>query len=151
MNKLDFIVANSAASTPLYASIHIIIDGVNLIDKLKDFEKPFVKKEGSEIIAGDYSGFNAKILYANLTNSEVNQNSEKNKSDILDCECGNSGCWPFALEVILNDNSVIWTNFEQVQRNKESLNYWDYSNFGSFEFEKTEYLKKLEELTTIKK
>lgn len=45
------------------------------------------------------------------------------------------------------DNKIIWSNFEQPYRTKDSHNFWDYTNFGSFTFDKENYqseLKKLE-------
>jgi hypothetical protein len=109
---------------------------------------PLAKKEGSENIAGAYDGLDPKVLFANLTNSKDNKNSVDDKSDILDCECGSPGCWTLMIKVIEKQDTVIWTEFEQIHRSKDSANYWDYSDFGDLEFNKNEYFKRLNELIT---
>lgn len=148
MNKLDFEIRKDVIDSYTTFSTQILIDGNNLIDLLKDYELPLAKKEGSETIAGAYDGLDPKVLFANLTNSKDNQNSENDKSDILDCECGSPGCWTFMVKVIEKQDTVIWTGFEQIHRSKNSANYWDYSDFKDFEFNRIEYLKKLDELMT---
>ena len=148
MNKLDFEIRKDVINDYTTFSTQIMIDGKNLIDSLKDYELPLAKKEGSKNIAGAYDGLDPKVLFANLTNSEDNQNSEEYKSDILDCECGSPGCWTFMIKVIEKQDTVIWTGFEQIHRSKDSANFWDYSGFKDFEFRRNEYFEKLKELIT---
>lgn len=147
MNKLDFEIRKDVINDYTTFSTQII-DNKNLIELLKDYELPLAKKEGSENIAGAYDGLDPKVLFANLTNSKDNQNQEIDKSDILGCECGSSGCWTFMAKVIEKQDSVIWTEFEQIHRSKDSASYWDYSDFGDLEFNKDEYFKKVNELIT---
>jgi hypothetical protein len=44
------------------------------------------------------------------------------------------------------DNKIIWNSFEQPYRNKDSHNFWDYSNFGNFKFSKINYQEEIEKL-----
>ncbi|WP_111710339.1 hypothetical protein [Lutibacter citreus] len=148
MNKLNFEIRKDVINDNYTTfSTQIIIDGRNLIDSLKDYELTLVEK-GSENIAGAYDGLDPNVLFANLTNSEDEQNSEEDKSDILDCDCGARGCWTFMINVIEKQDTVIWTGFEQIHMSKNSTNFWDYSDFKDFEFNKNEYFKKLNELIT---
>tara|TARA_R110002124_G_scaffold287317_1_gene472647 strand:- start:2917 stop:3378 length:462 start_codon:yes stop_codon:yes gene_type:complete len=148
MNKLNFEIRKDVVNDNYTIfSTQIIIDDRNLIDSLKDYELRFVEK-GNENIAGAYDGLDPKVLFANLTNSEDEENSKEDKSDILDCDCGSRGCWTFMIKVIEKQDSVIWTGFEQIHLGKNSANFWDYSDFKDFEFNKNEYFKKLNELLT---
>jgi hypothetical protein len=140
MNKLDFEISEDVINDYGSFSTQIMIDGKNLIDLLKDYELPFAKKEGSASIAGAYDGLEPQVLFANLTNSEVY------KSAILECDCGFPGCWTFMTKVIEKQDTIIWTDFEQIHRREDSSNFWDYSGFKDFEFNRSEYYKKLNEL-----
>lgn len=146
MNKLQIKILVNKEDGLNNSVAKILIDGTDLIELLAEFEKPFAKKEGSLDIAGQYEGLNPKTLYKNLLNLTGNSNSEDNKSDILDCECGCSGCWSFMIKVESIDGKIIWTDFEQLHRGKESHTFWDYSQFGPFEFNEAEYNSELEKI-----
>lgn len=121
--------------------VDIFIDQRNLIEILKEYEKPFAKKEGYEEMAGWYDWLFQDILYENL------ELQRWEKPILLWCQCGEEGCWPIETTIKKIDDTVIWTEFEQPFRKKDSHNFWDYSNFGSFTFDKENYqseLKKLE-------
>ncbi len=138
MNNIDFKIEKDIASGNVQFFTQIFIDGKNLIEMLKDYELPFAKKEGCENIAGAYAGIPPKKLYTNLTDCK--------KSGILECECGLEGCWTFRVKIIEKEDCIIWTDFEQIHRSKNSDNYWDYSNFNNLRFEKNEYFNKLKVL-----
>lgn len=146
MNKLQIKIQVNKEDGLNDSVAKILIDGTDLIELLAEFEKPLAKKEGSPDIAGQYEGLNPKTLYKNLLNLTDNSNSENNKSDILDCECGCWGCWSFMTSVEKIDEKIMWTNFEQLHRRKESHTYWNYSQFGPFEFNEAEYKFEIEKL-----
>ena len=146
MNKLLFEVETKEVNGKKFHSISILIDGKNLIDELRTYETPFATSEGHPSLAGAYKGLPPGVLYNNITNPSESYYSTENKSDILDCVCGNAGCWPMTVQIINKERTVIWANFEQFHRAKESGSFWDYGSFGFFEFDKNEYLKELEKI-----
>ncbi|WP_299335033.1 hypothetical protein [uncultured Psychroserpens sp.] len=146
MNRLQIKIQEVQVNELNQFVTKILIDGTDLIVLLSEFEKPFAKKEGCPDIAGQYGGLNPRTLYKNLLNLTDNSNSNNNKSDILDCDCGVWGCWAFMTKIENVNNKIIWTDFEQLHRGKDSHNHWNYSKFGPFEFNKSEYNSELEKL-----
>lgn len=53
---------------------------------------------------------------------------------LLDCSCGEAGCWPLAAKISLHADSYIWSEFRQPHRPGR-----DYTGFGPFRFERTHY------------
>lgn len=54
---------------------------------------------------------------------------------VLTCfHCGQVGCWPLVCAVSHADETVIWSKFRQPHRPKR-----DYSGFGPFIFDRTQY------------
>jgi len=144
MNKIDFI-PKTIEDHPI-PLVDILIDKQNIIELLKQYELPFARKEGSPNIAGGYLGLSAKSLYHQLTR-DVSKGWPKGDRCILTCnDCLEDGCWPMFLTVEETENEIIWKDFQQPHRGKHSKVYWDYSKFGPFVFDKTEYEKKLPEL-----
>ncbi len=151
MNKLEVKIVNSKyQDSSLYKEIKLFIDGINLIEILKEIEKPFAEKEEHAEIAGHYSGLNIKSTKPEqfLGKSEDFGEAEE-KVALLDCPCGCEGCWTFAAKISETENLIIWSNFEQVHRKGELSDViWNYDSLGKFEFDREEYLKELEKLKT---
>jgi hypothetical protein len=53
---------------------------------------------------------------------------------ILDCECGEVGCWPLQCKIRVVGDDVVWDEFRQPHRAAR-----DYSHFGPFVFEGAQY------------
>jgi hypothetical protein len=138
MNKIEFKIVKKFDRPWVeeYDAVRIIIDGKDLIDYLKAFEKPFAKKENNVNIAGAYEGMSPEWLFKNLTEESVYKNY---KIEILECSCGCEGCWDFLAEVNETEDIITWTNFENNHRGPEKSNFWDYSTFQVFTFDKKEY------------
>ena len=68
---------------------------------------------------------------------------EPQRVPLLGCECGEWGCWPLFARVHVTGPVVQWTGFEQPFRPDR-----DYSGFGPFWFERTEYSRALAQLVT---
>ncbi|MEQ8547114.1 MAG: hypothetical protein RIC03_04355 [Cyclobacteriaceae bacterium] len=115
--------------------VDILIDGVNLIDKIRDVELKYDIK-----IAGSYSGLTPKNLYRNLT-EHSSELLYPDKRQILECECGCDGCWSFLTGLEIENDQVIWTNFEQVHRKD-----WNYEPLEPLKFGLTNYNEELEKL-----
>ena len=132
-----------------YDEVRLFIDGRDLIDMLKEFERPFAEREGSPDIAGAYSGLPAKYASGEylLGMKKSIYGENRDKISLLECTCGCGGCWPFAAKVTVLENSVIWSDFEQPHRTiKSAAALWDYSEFGPFEFARKEYEQELSKL-----
>jgi|SRR5690606_7583408 len=147
MNKIEFKIEkkNNRDWEAEYEAVRILIDGKDLIDRLREFEKPFAKKENSDV-AGSYEGMPPQNLYENLTEEPIYEN---NKIAILECTCGCEGCWDFLIEVKENENIITWTNFENNHRGRESHNFWDYSSFKDLKFDKKEYQQNIKKLKAV--
>jgi hypothetical protein len=62
---------------------------------------------------------------------------------VLGCECGEVGCWPLMCRITVVGDDIVWDQFKQPHRQD-----WDYSQFGPFVFESTQYKSALTELAT---
>jgi hypothetical protein len=119
-------------------------NGIDLIKYLKKHELPYAILEGNEKIAGVYQGIDPLRLYQRLAYG-LDKN-EKGKITILGCFCGEETCWPMKIRTIDSGEKIIWKDFEQPYRNSNCEDFWDYSKFGDFTFDKKEYNKALNEL-----
>jgi hypothetical protein len=150
MNKLEIKVKKS--SSDLFKSfneIQLFIDNLNLIDILKEIEKPSAEKEKHPEIAGHYIGLNLQFFKKDhFLGSDSSYGKNQTKTALLDCPCGCEGCWTLAAKISELENTILWNDFEQIHRNGEITDdVWDYKNM-KFEFEKNQYFKELEKLKT---
>lgn len=111
-----------------------MIEGCALIELVGDFERAQGHK-----LAGRYSGlvpssFDFGDLAAYYVGSSVDQWPEPGSLWLVDCECGQAGCWPLEASVVVTDQQVTWSNFRQPHRPE-----WNYDGFGPFVFERGEY------------
>jgi hypothetical protein len=116
--------------------VRVLINGQDLIDLIKPIEEAYEPK-----IAGSYIG-----LYANevfwpsqrmLGGSDYCWQGE-NIVGLLQCSCGEEGCWSFTAKIQINDHVVIWSDFGNNHRED-----WDYSALGFFSFDKNQYLNEI--------
>jgi hypothetical protein len=152
MNKLDIkIVKSSSDLFKAFNEVQLFIDGVNLTDILKEIEKPSAEKEKNPEIAGHYIGLNLQFLKKDhFLCSDSSYGKDQNKTALLDCPCGCEGCWTSAAEILELEDTILWTDFEQIYRNGEITDdIWDYQNL-KFEFKKNQYLKELGKLKTYR-
>ena len=138
MDQIKFRIDTKKEENLEYPIVTILINEVDLIEKLKVFEKSFAEEEGSDTLAGAYEGLPVSILYNYLISYK-----ERERISVLGCTCGFEGCWPMKVKITETNEKMIWSDFEQPHRNKESHHYWDYTSFGKFEFEKKEYQEQL--------
>lgn len=119
--------------------VTVSINGKNLIDMLRDYEKPFTEKEDPSPKPG---GYMPVLNTSFLTKSFISDDDD----DLLlfRCsDCGEDGCWPMVVKVSGDEDSVVWSDFLQPHRDKSSRNYWDYSHFGPFRFKIDAYSDQL--------
>ncbi|MEL6458022.1 MAG: hypothetical protein AAFX46_03220 [Cyanobacteria bacterium J06636_27] len=58
------------------------------------------------------------------------------KTTILECSCGNPGCWFMQVRITLNESTVIWSEFTQFHRD------WEL-DLGLFTFDRKQYESEL--------
>ncbi len=63
------------------------------------------------------------------------------KTVLLACDCGEWACWPLPAQITVTEDIVIWDSFEQPYRRDR-----DYSSFGPFRFDRSQYEAALETL-----
>ena len=131
MNSFDLIVQDAASGSRVLALVPII-DGRPFNDLVTEFELA----RGFDIVGG-YDGIvPANYRFGPLSSYYLGLEDGWGPSiaAVLGCECGEVGCWPALVTITSTVTSVIWSNFEQPHRPDR-----DYSDFGSFEFERQTY------------
>lgn len=80
-----------------------------------------------------------------LSSERLNElNGSPEKVSILDCDsCGPSGCWPLKVKITVEEDRVIWSDFEQPFRSEDSHTHWNYDKFGPFVFDRQQYEQQL--------
>ena len=130
--------------------VHIIINGRDFIDILRDIELPFATREGHPRIAGAYSGIPSHRVFLPsrhfLGEPEPLYSDGKGRTCVLECECGEPGCWPMAVRIEIREREVMWRDFQQPHRSSESkAGEWRYDALPSFIFDRQLYEKALSE------
>jgi hypothetical protein len=140
MDKIEInIIDSNWDYLPNGKCAQIIINDKPLIDYLKDFENKFDPK-----IAGRY----AEMLKSDLDIQALLVIKDNVWIDVLCCDCGTPGCWPFQIKVKKKESSYSWYAFRQPHRLKDSAGgYWDYTSFEPFEFESNKYEVKIKKIT----
>lgn len=130
---------NSEDSTTSY-EVDFYIDGRSFMEMVKEFESPF-----ADDLAGNYITTINRCTENFLLGRCPDEGKENDKTELLICTCGCSGCWPLATRIRIEDNRVIWDRFEQPHRKD-----WDYSGFGPFVFDLDEYKQEIQKVPFIK-
>ena len=127
MNRIELIVQRGQEVD--VDVVRILVDDSDLIDLARRVERPFANAEGHPDIAGGYDG---------LMPSEWLALPERYSTDdrvaVLACACGEIGCWPLRVRVVIEDDRVTWTDFQQPYRES-----WDLSTLGPFVFDRAQY------------
>lgn len=137
MNTLQLVVAADPESAGRNRSVDIVIDGQRLIDILKRIEAPYTAAEGSPEIAGQYSSLSIATTFLpsrHFLNTSRSASDHVEKRALLFCDCGFAGCWDFVCRMTFSENTVTWSDFEQIHRKK-----WDYSELGKLVFGRKAY------------
>jgi hypothetical protein len=112
------------------------IDSVELADLVAAFER----QSGYNDPAGGYGGivpshYELGPLAAYfLGEMGAIEGGQPGEIYALFCQCGEAGCWPLVTHVRADNQLVVWHDFSQPYRPQR-----DYSGFGPFTFERSEY------------
>lgn len=122
--------------------VHLYINDRNFIEMLKEYEAPFAGN-----IAGEYEGLCPDHVFLpsrHLLGEPIELLEYDGKAAVLECECGCPGCWPFLVKITVEEDIVMWSDFEQPHRGPESAGgHWKYDKFGPFIFDRKQYESEL--------
>jgi hypothetical protein len=146
MNRIAFdLRLVKAADEPYvrdYFALDIRVDDRDLLEYVRETEKPFAAAEGHPDLAGTYEALPAFMVLEKFALKKAE------KISLYDCDCGCFGCWPLRVRISVSDETVSWSEFEQPHRGQESpVSWWRYDKLGPFEFDRNDYeaaLKKAE-------
>lgn len=124
--------------------VHIIINGRNLVEIVREIELPFATREGSPGIAGAYSGLPADIVFQPSRHFLGEPDSLHSDGDgrpyVFACNCGVPGCWPLTVHIELREHEVVWSDFRQPHRGPHApAGEWRYDALPRFIFERKSY------------
>jgi hypothetical protein len=85
--------------------VNIYINDRNLIEILKEYEKPFAFAEGDPELAGRYMGLSPKEVFYP---SKSFLGCDEPKTTILICSgCADPGCWSFDVKITVTHDKII--------------------------------------------
>lgn len=121
-----------------HPAVELLIDGEGLIEVVRRHEQFLAEAEGHPGLAAAYAWPAASAeRQAALLQGNVNA---EDKVALLECTCGQPGCWPLLATVSVGPTRVTWSDFEQPHRRADSAGgHWDYGGFGPFVFERGAY------------
>src|ERR1035438_8660159 len=62
------------------------------------------------------------------------------RTQVLECECGEPGCWPLTVRIDIGSREVVWRDFHQPHRGAHSKRAeWRYDAMPQFRFERQSY------------
>lgn len=118
--------------------VDIYINNKRLVEILREFELQY-----NSDIAGLYRGLPTDVVFLpsrHLLDQPCQWYDYDGKVSVLECECGFPGCWDFNVKITLEDDKVIWSEFEQPHRSIDSAGgYWSYDKLKPFVFDRKQY------------
>jgi hypothetical protein len=143
MDQIRFTIDSSGE----YPAVRVLINSEDLITMLEKHEALFAKAEGYPGIAGGYMGLPSKVALPpseHFLGRPESLYDYDGMTEILTCECGEPGCWPFLVKIELSDHLVTWSDFAQPHREGQ----WHYDGFGPFTFDRKQYESALQEASS---
>jgi hypothetical protein len=122
--------------------MNVEVNGRDLRDVVREIESPFAEAEGHPQLAGQYTGLPVTHLMPpsqHLLGQPTGPYGDTDKVTLLQCSCGEPGCWPLLARVTAAADTVIWSEFEQPHRRG-----WSYEKLGPFVFDRRQYEQAIE-------
>ena len=117
-----------------YVALDVRVDDRDLLEYVRETERPFAAAEGHPDLAGRYEPLPAFMALEDFAAKRAE------KVSVYDCECGCLGCWPLRVRISVSDKTVTWSEFEQPHRGpKCRASWWRHDKLGPFEFERAQY------------
>ncbi len=154
MNSIEFRVSAHPASptSDAWSNVDIVVDGVPLIDLVREQELPHAAAEETERadefpdyppgrltqeLAGDYVSLPAKFYWPSRhfldEPLELPHGGDDGETMLLGCTCGINDCWALLTTITLTEQTVTWSGFRNNSRD------WDLSGLGPFVFGRSQY------------
>jgi hypothetical protein len=131
----------------------ISINGRSLLDMIREVEAPFATAEGSPRRAGSYRALPADVAFLPSRHllddvepiySDAGWTGEVAKPAVLICVCGEPGCNPLCVRIDVQEDVVVWHDFQQPHRVGEGqTSAWSYQQIGPFTFQRRAYERAL--------
>jgi hypothetical protein len=140
---LTFVIKQLEDYEPDTLSITPVLSGILLSELVESFER----KHGFEP-AGGYGALIPKWFgrtppspppgYGSLEHYFMGKAGRGHRPGhyLLQCKCGNDGCWPLCARILMTGRTVVWDTFKQPHRPLR-----DYEDFGPFVFDAEQYTK----------
>lgn len=135
LNKLSIEIVTVPGTDEIYKEfrgVRILVDNIDLLDLILDFERPLLIHE------------NRPRIEQTRTWPICNHRTKRilrgyryyydGAAPLVDCRCQCDGCWPIDVQIIRTSTIVKWKNF----RNGHRPN-WSYKEFGSLYFNRKAY------------
>ncbi|QIN82350.1 hypothetical protein GBA63_06555 [Rubrobacter tropicus] len=117
-------------------TVDIFVNGRSLLDLVREVELPFATRDGRPDRAGSYVGLPAEAIFMPsrrlLGVPDDRYDDWEGRISVLGC--GVVGCWPLHARITVQDDAVVWDDFEQPHRRR-----WRHDRLGPFVFEREEY------------
>jgi hypothetical protein len=114
--------------------LDIRVDDRDLLELIREVERPFAAADGHPELAGQYEALPAATALPHLAGDDAA------KVSLYDCECRCFGCWPLWVRISKSANVITWSDFEQPHRRPNSRSsWWRYDKLGPFEFDREQY------------
>lgn len=107
------------------------VDGLSLVDLLTDFERA----RSYEPVGGYGPAVRRDLRQAHLA---LWPRLTTHGVTLLDCTCGEPGCWPVTASILVGDERVCWSTFTQPHRPER-----DYGDLGLICFDRAAYVAAL--------
>jgi len=133
--------------------VAILINDRDLIEMLREVELPFATREGHPSMAGDYQGLSPAALFEDtrvwLGKARKGWNYAEGQIVLLGCPYVDVYCWPMSVRVTLAEDRIIWSDFEQQQRDASTgEDQWTYEALGPFAFDRRQYMREVERMVS---
>jgi hypothetical protein len=127
----------------------VVVDGNNLVDLLRELERPLAEAEGGLVEAGGYDGLPASLAFfpsryylGEPPKYSVVPGYPLGKIPVLGCNCGEVDCNPFLARISVTEKTVVWSEFENFWRGPHSptsKRIWTYERLGDLTFNRSQY------------
>lgn len=101
-------------------------------------------------MAGGYIGLELRYVAApsrHLLGEPVGPYGYTEKVTLLQCVCGEAGCWSLLARITLTTETLTWSDFEQPHRGPDSgAGHWRYDAMRPLVFARSQYEAELQRL-----
>jgi hypothetical protein len=118
--------------------LELRVDGRNLIDLVREAEAASAAGDAQSELAGSYVGpdlWRITDIRAHLLGRHDRLFDYEGRTELLLCgDCGEAGCWPFAVRITVDEHTVRWGDYQQPHRP-----HWRYDRLPEFVFDCRQY------------